>query len=170
MSALPHPITDALHIEEPFPVWTLLAGALALWLLYRLARRWSNRPVAPVAPVAPPPEPAGASRVVALIEAIRRETLEQRSYRAGCHRLAAALKEHFGASLWSQRSFEHLTAAEIAVRIGDGPVSRFFSMLSELQFYRPPPSRSDFDGACDLALDVVVGAASSARPRRGGGA
>lgn len=168
MSSLPHPITEALHIDEPFPTWTLLVAALLLWALYRGYRYWRARAAAaPSEPVRAAPPPPEGERIVSVIEAIRQRTLEQHAYRAGCHQLAAALKEHFGRSLSPERSFERMTASEIARRIGDGAVSRYFDLLSRLQFFRRPPSRNDFDGACDLALDVVVTTSATARSRRG---
>lgn len=158
MSSLPHGITGALHIDEPFPRWTLLAAALLLWLLYRLYSRLRERLAESPAPSAPPapaePDPAGFG---ARVDAIRRRTLASGTYREGCHELAAELRAYCARYLEPGASLLHLTAAEIARRVGDTAVARFFGLLARLQFHRRPPSRSDFDGACDLAIAVAVG-------------
>ena len=99
--------------------------------------------------------PLAESRIATVIEAIRRRYREREAYRPGCHKLAAALREHFGRDLEGRDSLTTLTVTEMARLIGDTPVARLFGLLSELQFYRRVPTESDFDGACDLALEVA---------------
>lgn len=156
MNALPHGIADPLHINEPFPLWMVLAAGLLLWLLYRLFRLVQRRRAEPPpSVVAPPPIPAGASGIATVIEAIRRRYRKRKAHRHGCHKLAAALRKHFDRDLERKASLATLTAAEMTRLIGDTPVARLFGVLSELQFYRRPPTRGDFEGACDLALEVA---------------
>lgn len=161
MTSLPHGLADPLHIDEPFPLWTLVAGALVLWLLYRMVRslreRLTVRPASvPVAiPTEKPPEDGG---IASVIEAIRRRYRRHEAYRHGCHELASALREHFDRSAekpTTSDSLTTLTAAEMARNLGDSAVARLFGLLAQLQFYRRAPTRSDFDGACDLALEVA---------------
>lgn len=161
MNPLPHGIADPLHIDEPFPTWALVAAALGVWLLYRLFRYVRDRPAVPLPVLESSPAPAQDGRIGSVIEAIRRRAFERNALRAGCHELAAALREHFGRNLAPGVSLEHLTASEIERRLGDTAVSRYFRLLSGLQFLRRPPTASDFDGACDLALEVVVHATAT---------
>ena len=156
MSALPHGVADPLHINEPFPIWTLVVAGLMLWLLYRLVRFLKQRSAEAISPPPSPSLPAPrSSRIAAVIEDIRRRYRERKAYRSGCHELAAALREHFDSGHSTKDPMTTLTAAEMTRRIGDTAVSRLFGVLSELQFYRRPPTQSDFDGACDLALEVA---------------
>jgi hypothetical protein len=90
----------------------------------------------------------------------------QEAYRKGCHELAAALREHLGEQLESGHAVATLTAAEMADRFGDTGFARFFDLLSQLQFHRRQPTRSDFEGACELALEVVVDVGGGGRSGR----
>jgi len=167
MISLPHGVTDPLHIDEPFPTWMLWAGALVLWLLYRLYRRWREHPAEPAKPVRKlRPKAPGRGRIGNTIEDIRRRALLQKAYRTGCHELAEALREHLDVRFETGESLTSLTAIEMADRFGDTAFARFFSLLSQLQFRRREPTQSDFEGACALALDVVVDVDSGVRSGR----
>ncbi|MFQ5527331.1 MAG: hypothetical protein ACE5GX_13845 [Thermoanaerobaculia bacterium] len=159
MIGLPHGLAEPLHIDEPFPTWKLVVAALVAWLLYRLARWFLARLSAARAavPRLPPPR-IPASGIVGLIGEIRRRY--HGDYRRGCHELAAALRRHFGQESGTRSSvrrhpFPKLTVGEIRARIGDTAISRLFGLLAELQFFRREPTKSDFEGACDLAIDVA---------------
>ncbi len=163
MEELPAGLADPLHLAQPFPFRTLaVIGLLAvlalLWMLWRRLRR--RRPPAPAAAVSPPLSPPAAG-IGAAITAIRGRFLDA-DRRRGCHQLSETLRAHLERG--GRHRFSTLTAGEIAAAIGDVAVARFFDLLADLQFGRREPSRSDFDGLCDLACDVVV-AGGGRRPR-----
>lgn len=167
MTSLPHGVTDPLHIDEPFPTWALWASALVLWLLYRLYRRWRERPAESAKQVREPrPNAPSHNPIGNRIENIRSRALLQKAYRKGCHELAEALREHLAERLEAGQSLTSLTAIEMADRFGDAAFARFFGLLSRLQFHRREPSQSDFEGACELALEVVVDVGAGARAGR----
>ena len=149
MNELPFGFTDALHIDEPFPWRNIVFTLLLLWLLYRFVRSL-KRDSPPKRPSAPARQPR--SRFGQQISALRKRYRRSKDFRAGCHELSEILRQHFEAK--RKKPFSVLTVGEIQEEIGDGAVSRLFSLLANLQFSRQEPSKSDFEGACDLALDV----------------
>ena len=156
--SLPHGLAEALHYRDPFPWgWTVAAtllALLALWVVLWARARARRRPPAAPAPVPPPsPPPVPAS---GLKEEIRR-LLRRYRYdpRGGCHELAALLRRHLGES--RGRDLTRHTARELERELGDGPVSRLFHLLAELQFARRRPSADDLSGACELALEAASG-------------
>ena len=52
--------------------------------------------------------------------------------------------------------FTRMTAREIEDRVGERPATRLLALLSDLQFGRREPGRSDFEGACKLAAEVTA--------------
>lgn len=158
MTSLPHGFTEPLHILEPFP-WgrLLLLGLVAtlvaalVLLLWRWWRR--SRSATPAVPAAPPPPPA-IPGILDSLEELRRRYLESALHRQGCHALSELLRRHFGGH--HDLPFVFLTAQEIAGRAGDTAMTRLLRVLSDLQFARRPPGAGDFDGACDLARDVLL--------------
>lgn len=159
---LPGRLADPLHFPTPpscawLVVWLLLIAGLLVWLLRLAWRRWRARRRPAPAPRPSPPPPPGD--IAAAIAAIRRRTLETRSYRQGCHELSGTLRAHWEArppaAGGARPRLTRMTAAEIGRRLGDGAVSRFLTLLAQLQFGRRPPSRNDFVGACNLAREVV---------------
>lgn len=168
MSELPHGITDPLHIEPPFPTWAVILGVLLLWFVYRLLKAWKERSAGDGSRVeVPAPAPPKQSRIGAVIKDIRTAALAEGAYRRGCHQLAAVLREHCDRYLDRGGALAHLTAAEMALRLGDTALTRYFDRLSRLQFERRPPTRREFDEACDLALDVAVDLVTERAGRRG---
>lgn len=171
MSGLPFGIAEPLHIEEPFPAWKVVLAALVLWLLYRLARalyRRLQRAAQAPRPAAPPPPPL-LGGIGAVIDDIRRRY--QTDYRRGCHALAEALRRHFDRAKLpgsaGRAPYPTLTAREIERHIGDTALTRFFALLSELQFHRREPTQSDFEGACELAAVVAESAVASTHSSAG---
>ena len=153
MSDLPFGFTDALHINEPFPWRGIVFAFLLLWLLYRFIKSLRRERVVSAPPPSAPVRTR--SRFAQEIQRLRKRYLSSKDFRAGCHELADLLRQHFESK--RKHPFSVLTAREIERRVGDSAVSRLFSLLADLQFSRRPPSKSDFEGACDLALDVSKG-------------
>ena len=160
MKGLPFGLAEPLHIEEPFPTWKLVLAGLVLWLIYRLLRllwRWLQRVEVPASPV-PPAPPSFLDGFAVAVDEIRRRYGDD--YRRGCHALAEALRGHFDAlelpGSAGRAPYPTLTAREIEGQLGDTPVSRLFTLLSDLQFYPREPTKGDFEGACELAVDVAA--------------
>ena len=161
---LPGPLAGSLHFPSPpscawLAVWILLVAGLLFWLgrlLWRRLRR-SLAKRSPV-PVPPPVRRRGPYGIASAIAAILDRHLQSESYRKGCHELSGALRRH-----WEERGlvrragprFTHMTAREIQGRVGERPATRLLSVLSGLQFGRRGPSRGDFEGACELATELV---------------
>lgn len=150
MSELPFGFTDALHIDEPFPWRGIAFAVLLLWLLYRFVKSLRRERTVTASPPTSVVLPRG--RFLEKVQKLRRHYLRSKDFRAGCHELAGLLRSHFEAK--RSQPFSVLTVREIEASIGDTAVSRLFSLLANLQFSRQPPSKSDFEGACDLALEV----------------
>ncbi len=165
MSDLPHGLAPALRYAEPLPWWPWALAALALALLALLWWVQWRRSRPPAALPVPPPVPAGAPPIERLIEEIRRRWRRSRQVRGGLHELAGVLRQHFDATTGAP--FSTWTAREMAGAVGEVPATRFFALLSDLQFSRRSPTRRDLDGACALALEGVR--AAPPRPVRGGG-
>lgn len=157
MIGLPHGFTEPLHIDKPLPyglIATLLVLiALLVWLIHRRRKRKSQEPPTP-------PRRRRRPGIRGAIESLRRKHLKGKNFRLACHELAAALRDHFDRE--TGHPISSLTTREMIARIGDTALTRMFGLLAQLQFSRSKPSRSDFEGACDLALDVTRSA-----PRRG---
>ena len=163
--ALPGPLAGSLHFPSSpsgawLLVWFALVAGLVFWLgrlLWRRLRRYLGaRPSPPARPAA---RPRGLFGIGSAIAAILDRHLQSESYRQGCHELSEALRTH-----WEQRGlirpagprFTRMTAREIEGRVGDRPATRLLSVLSDLQFARREPSRDDFQGACELATELVA--------------
>ena len=157
MSDLPHGLTEPLRYLQPFPWPALVAAGLALALALAVALALRRRPRrAPAPPAAAPVAPAAAVAGGALAElrGLRRRHLEAATYRRGCHDLSAFLRRHLEAT--RRRPFSSWTAREVRRAEGDTAFSRLLALVSELQFSRRPPARSDFEGICDLAGELLV--------------
>ncbi len=155
MSPLPAGLAEPLHLDLPIP-WRALAMVAALLLLSLVATLllwWlrRRRRAAPRALPAPAPRRRAAG-IVEAIEALRRKHRRSRAVRRACHELSVLLREHFESGF---RGFVALTAGEIRGRFGEHRRSRFFELLARLQFGRSQPTRNDFEGICDLAVEVV---------------
>lgn len=169
MSSLPGDLADPLHLLEPFPYKTLLVAAAVLgYLLWRLIRRLHRRKLAAPqpAPRSVPAAAAAAAPIAERIEALWRRFRETGRFREGCHELAGLLRAQLEAE--RRRRFSSLTAGEIGRHLGDSPWSRLFSLLAGLQFGRRPPSRSDFQGVCELAAEVAGQRPAKRKRRRRG--
>lgn len=154
LTDLPHGLTEPLHYLDPFP-WvamavTALALGLALFVWWRL-RRNSGPEKAIAGPAAGPPQPVAG--IEAELGRLRHRHLERESYRTGCHELSTLLRDHLESI--HRRPFSRWTAREVERAEGDTVWARLLSLVSDLQFGRRPPRRSDFEGACDLASDVL---------------
>lgn len=162
---LPAPPAGPLHYPSPpscawLAVWLLLIAALAAWLARLLWRRWRRHldalPPPQRRPAAPRRDRAGIASAIA---GIRDRHLEDGTYRLGCHELSGALRGHWeerGLARTTGQRFTRMTAREIEGRVGEHPATRLLSLLSELQFGRREPSRDDFQGACELAGELVA--------------
>jgi hypothetical protein len=161
---LPEPLAGPLHFPSPpscawLLVWFLLVAGLLFWLGRLLWRRLRRASAARGARPAPPPRRRrAASGIGAAIAAILDRHLRSATYRRGCHELSAALRTHWEEGGLGQPAgprFTRMTAREIGGRLGDRPATRLLSVLSDLQFGRRGPTREDFQGACDLAAELV---------------
>ena len=161
---LPGPLAGALHYPSPpscawLLVWLLLIAGLVVWLARLLWRRLRRRAAAPAAKPPPAARPRGRRGIAAVLAEIFDRHLKAGTYRQGCHELSGALRGH-----WEERGlarpagpqFSRMTAREIEGRVGDRPATRLLRLLSELQFGRREPSRSDLQGAFKLAVDLVL--------------
>lgn len=156
MNGLPGGLADPLHLSYPVP-WTALMifGLLLLFgILLALLLAWVRRPSTPP-PVPQPAAPARGVGIADAIEELRRRHGTSSSFRVGCHELALLLRRHFEQA--SGHEYSTWTAGEMRRHVGDTALSRFFGFLADLQFGRRRPNQNDFDGACDLALDVARG-------------
>jgi hypothetical protein len=161
---LPAGLSGPLHILEPegFSPWWWLLGAILLYLLWRRLRRWwrevpSRTPRASTRPGRGKAGPAhGLTRS---IERLRTVTHATGQYRAGFHALAQTLRESIEAGRLGRAvpGGRCLTARELAEPLGDTALSRFLHLLADFQFDRREPDGDDFDGACDLAVDIARG-------------
>jgi hypothetical protein len=150
MSPLPYGLTEPLHIEEPFP-WLLVFNTLLA--IFLLIRRWlkKRRQRVEKRPERKTPVRAkGLAHDIALLR--ERYRGHKANFRAACHELSALLRDHL--EVTRRKPYGSLTAREMAKSLGDDKISRFFALLSELQFSRRRPTRSDFEGACSLALEA----------------
>lgn len=152
MNDLPFGLTDALHINEPFPWRGIALAILVLWLLYRFVRSLRRERSDEKPPPARVTLPRG--QFAQDVKRLRERYLATEDFRAGCHELAGLLRRHFGAK--RGLPFPVLTVQEIEERLGDTALARLFGLLETLQFSRTPPDKSDFEGACALAIDVSV--------------
>lgn len=155
LTDLPHGLTEALHYQEPFPwIWwvaTMLAVALGAFVWWWLRRRPARAGTGAI----PEPETGTAPiGIEAELGRLRRRHLAGESYRDGCHDLSELLRGHLERT--RRRPFSRWTAREAERAEGDTVWTRLLSLLSDLQFSRRPPRRSDFEGACDLARDVLA--------------
>lgn len=159
---LPAGLSGPLHILEPegFSPWWWLLGAVLLYLLWRRLRRWwreiPTRQPRTASPVRRSRRGGGgeAAQKIQRLQALYRTTGQ---YREGCHALAHMLREfvaegRLGRPVPGGRC---LTARELAEPLGDTALSRFLQRLADLQFDRREPDGEDFDGACDLAVDLA---------------
>ena len=154
MKELPADLADPLHILGPIPWQTLawlalLAFLIALWWLWRKFR--SQEPATPSPPAPPAPAPGGTG-IASVIDEIQQRFVDV-DPRHGCHELSEALRSHYERQ--SGHRLSTATVGEIVSSIGDSAVSRFFKLLADLQFGRAEPSADDFNGACEVAKDVV---------------
>lgn len=155
MKQLPAGLADPLHLSYPIP-WKLLFGLALLLLagiLFALFRAWLRRPRPPKpsqAPVTALPRPSGIADAIARLRQRHRDAV---AFRSACHELSTLVRRYFESS--TGRGYSTLTAGEIRREVGETPGSRFFSFLADIQFGRGAPTRNDFEGACDLALDVT---------------
>ncbi len=162
---LPGPPAGPLHFPSPpscawLVIWFLLIAGLVVWLgrllWRRLRRHLASRPKPPRRQ---PARRGGAFGIGSAIATILDRNLQAGSYRRGCHELSGALRRH-----WEERGlvrpagppFTRMTAREIEGRVGDLPATRLLRLLSELQFGRREPDRSDLEGACTLAVEVTT--------------
>ena len=155
MTPLPSGLADPLHLA--FPVhWKWLAVAAALFLatvILLLLRVWLRRRRRRVrARPEPAPRQLPPAGILDEIEALRGRYRTGSGLRRACHELSALLRGYFGRS--SPR-FSTLTAGEIRRHLGDGRTASFFGSLARVQFGRSRPTRKDFDGVCDLAIEAV---------------
>ena len=162
---LPGPMAGALHFPSPpscawLLVWVLLVTGLLFWLGRLLWRRLRRALAArPAPPVPHPAPPRGTGGIFSAIAAILERNLQAESYRQGCHELSGALRQHWEESGLVRPAgppFTRMTAREIAGRVGERPATRLLSLLSALQFGRREPTRKDFQGACELAGELVA--------------
>lgn len=161
---LPGSLAGPLHYPSPpscawLAIWLLLILGLVVWLAWRLWRRFRHYLAArPVRRAAPAVRPRGRFGIASAIAAIIDRHLGAGTYRQGCHDLSDALRTH-----WEERGLAkpaggrltRMTAREIEVRVGERPATRLLKLLSELQFARREPTRDDFQGACQLATELV---------------
>ena len=161
---LPGGLAGPLHYPSPpscgwLLIWLILvAGLVSLLgrLLWRRLRRFLKE--RPVRRPSSPARPRGAFGIASAIAAILDRHLQAHTYRQGCHELSGALRRHWeegGLVRPAGAPFTRMTAREIAGRVGDRPATRLLSLLSTLQFGRGEPSRADFQGACELAGELV---------------
>ena len=143
MTGLPHGLTAPLHIDRP-PPYGLMAIALLLLVIRR--KRSAEKTIPPVLST---PQ---TGDIGTLIEELRRRHRRLSDFRLACHELAAELRTYYDRKM--RRSISTLTTREMVGRLGDTAVTRLFQLLAELQFSRKSPSRNDFEGACDVALEV----------------
>ena len=159
MNRLPSGLADPLHIEPPFPWWALV---VLLLILLTVLWVWLRRRRAPTArPPLPPPAPVGKVTLFSAIRDLRERYQKRGSFRRACHELSGLLRVHFEKA--GKHPFSTLTSREIGRAVGDTALSRFFSRMSDMQFRRREPSKSDFHGLCEVAEDL-------ARARAGKGA
>jgi hypothetical protein len=146
-TSLPHAPAEPLHIIEPLFLALTVAAAVALVLLVVFAvvrlLLWLKRRLVTTPAIPPPPPIRDMDRRIARI---RKEHLSSEMYRAGCHSLSALLKTYLEQQ--TRRPVEEMTLAEIRRRLDHAEANRYFEMLSDLQFRRPPPSRAEFATAC----------------------
>lgn len=161
---LPNGLADPLHFPDAAVAGWLPALGL-LTLLWLLSRWWSRRR-SPAAALPAPPVPAPPMPRNALLEALdqlRRQHLGAKTYRQGCHELAALVRGHLerlGAGPLPRLPWTRLTAREIRRRAGDQPAARLLSQLAALRFGRAEPGRDDFEGAWRQATDLAAGGRS----------
>ncbi len=159
---LPAGLSGPLHILEPegFSPWWWFLAAVLLYLLWRRLRRWWREiPARMPRTTSPNRRPGkgkggGPTKQIQRLQALYRTTGQ---YREGCHALARMLREFVAEGQLGRavRGGRCLTARELAEPLGDTALSRFFQLLADLQFDRREPDSDDFDGACDLAVDIA---------------
>ena len=155
LGKLPAGLEYPLHLLEPWPWGEILTVIFLAFLLALLVWRRRRRK-APEAPATPPPVPSPVVPTRGLADAVadlRRRYRMTGDTRGACHELAGLVRGHF--ERLRGRPYTVLTAGEIRRREGDSPLSRLFGRLATLQFGRESPSRQDFDGACDVVLEVT---------------
>lgn len=137
--------------------WTaLLALAVLLALALLLRWWWRRRAGARAVPESAPPR-ATRSGMTALekfllhLSEIRRETIDSRRFRDGCHRLALALRDHLALTAPGAGAgtapFDTLTAREIRQRLGRSAATEVLVGLADLRFGEAEPERNDFERA-----------------------
>lgn len=155
MKELPAGLADPLHLSYPIP-WKLVFGLALLLLagiLFALLRAWLRRPRPPRATHQPAAAQPRLSGLADAISGLRQRHRDSVAFRHACHELSTLLRRHYEGA--TGREYSTLTAGEIRRAVGETAGSRFFSVLADLQFKRSAPTRNDFEGACDLALDVT---------------
>ena len=113
-----------------------------------------SRPEPPPIETAPPPPPS--PRAPSGIESAIREIQRKYAYyhmREGCHALSETLRRYWEKA--SRHRLSTLTVSEIGAALGDVSAARLFRLLAQLQFARSRPTRSDFHGICELAIETV---------------
>lgn len=155
MNQLPAGLADPLHLSYPIP-WKIVFGLALLLLagiLFALFRAWLRRRRPPRPTQAPDVARPRTSGIADAIAGLRQRHRDSVVFRSACHELSKLLRHYFETS--TGRDYSTLTAGEIHREVGETASSRFFSFLADLQFARGAPTRNDFEGACDLALDVA---------------
>ncbi len=152
---LPADLVAPLHLPDPYPhpAWLWLAALLLLALLWTWWRRSRRRRAQTTPWTPPPPAPAAAaSGISAAIDEILHR-YKDTDRRQGCHRLSETLRVHLETK--TRKRCTTFTVREIATELGDQAVAAFFELLRDLQFGRREPSRSNFEGICEMATAVA---------------
>ena len=152
MTALPAPLAAPLHILEPWPWRQAVGWLLAAIALYLLVRWWARRRRRGPTSRGRPAGVSGRRGFAASVDTIRQRARKSGRYRRGCHELALLVRQTL--EPLASRRLDVLTAREIKGRLGDDGRTRLLVLVADLRFGRRSPTRSDFDGACDLALEV----------------
>ncbi len=145
LAELPNGIAPPVHMfdwryNQEVRNWILLPILLiAMYWLYRYFKNrqkeiQKRKPRTPVQP---------AEVLKERIEIIQKNYSSNFQYRDGLHELSALMRNHFESKTGIE--IEEMTAEEIKSRIKDKKVSSFFSNLSELQFGKQNPMKSEFD-------------------------
>ncbi len=145
LAELPNGIAPPVHMfdwryNQEVRNWILLPILLlALYWLYRYFKNMQKE----IQKRKPKPPVQSPEVLKERLEIIQRNYSSNFQYREGLHELSALMRAHFESKTGIE--LEEMTTEEIVSRLKDKKITKFFVELTNLQFGKENPMKSEFD-------------------------